>query len=69
MTTSLSRRSLIVALSLGTALLAACASPTAPRADGDDCISGTYGGSGNIACSDSTVTTNVSSGTYGGSGN
>ena len=65
MTTTFARRALIAALSLGTASLGACASPTAPRGD-DECISGTYGGSGNISCE--TPTTNTS-GTYGGSGN
>lgn len=59
------RRAILVALSLGTAVLAACADPMAPRADDDECFSGTYGGSGTRSCA-STSTTN--SGTYGGSG-
>ncbi|HEY0969676.1 MAG TPA: hypothetical protein VGE02_01730 [Gemmatimonadales bacterium] len=52
------RRALLMALSLGTAFLAACADATAPQSD---CDSGTYGGSGTRACSEY-------SGTYGGSG-
>lgn len=57
------RRALLVALSLGTAALAACADPIAPRTD-DECISGTYGGSGTRSCE----APNANSGTYGGSG-
>ena len=63
MTNLLTRRALTVALAIGTAFLAACASPTAPNTDpGDECFSGTYGGSSTISCDES------DSGTYGGSG-
>lgn len=65
MTRPLARRTLLAALSLGTALLAACADPVSPNGD-DDCVSGTYGGSGTRQCP--TMTPNASSGTYGGSG-
>ena len=61
-----SRRALVVALSVGTALLAACADPTsqndAPNPDEECSISGTYGGSSTISCDA------ADSGTYGGSG-
>ena len=66
MTTTFSRRAFVAALSIGTALLAACSNPTAPSGNDDECISGTYGGSGNISC---TAASANASGTYGGSGN
>ena len=59
------RRALLVALSLGTAALAACADPIAPQAENEECRSGTYGGSGTRACAS---TSTSDSGTYGGSG-
>ncbi len=58
MTRSNVRRAILVALSLGTAILAGCADVTAPNAP---CDSGTYGGSGTKSCPEY-------SGTYGGSG-
>ena len=50
------RRAALLVAALGSALLAACASPTAPNDQADR--SGVYGGSGTKACS----------GVYGGSG-
>jgi len=56
MTRQLPRRAALLVVAVGAALLAACASPTAPNDQAER--SGVYGGSGTKACS----------GVYGGSG-